>query len=142
MSKIQVPKEILEKAAAEDAMNMTDPRLRPKSAFVTSNMTGTGMRPKSALAKDFPMEESKELAKNFEKSAESKVGRMWVLENYVHEKTRSFFMEAAEDLRHINPTVQQDIEDTIITEGLNTSKDILEHREKYRGFYSHIKPLN
>ena len=131
VSKIQVPKEIMEQAAAEDAMK--DPKFRPKSAFVTSNFNGSGMRPKSALAKDVPMEESKELAKTFEKSAEAKVGRMWVFENYVHEKTKSFFMDAAEELRHVNPSVQQDLEDTIITEGLNPSKDILEHREKYRG---------
>jgi len=129
---MKIPKDILEQAEAEDALN-DDPKLRPKSAFITSNFVSSGLRPKSALAKDPPMEESKDLGKSFEKTAEMKIGRMWILENYVHEQTKSLFMQAAEELRHINVSVQQDIEDNIITEGLNISKDILEHRDKYRG---------
>lgn len=39
----------------------------------------------------------------------------------------------AEDLRHINLSVQQDIQDLLITEGLNLSRQILEHRDQYKG---------
>lgn len=120
----------MEKAEAEEREKA---KMRPQSAFITSNLIGSGLRPKSALAKENPPEESKQRAEEFRRAAEEKHGRIWVLEKYVHEKVRDLFMEASEDLRHINPSVQQDIEDNIITEGLNISKEVLEHREKFRG---------
>lgn len=119
-----------------DSQLENDPKLRPKSAFITSNFVNSGMRPRSALAKDFPLEESKEkMTKGLETIFEAEAGRMWLLENYVDENTKDLFLCAAEELRHINLSVQQDIEDIIITEGLNISREILEHRNKYRGIF-------
>ena len=108
-------------------------KLRPKSALVTSNMINTALRPRSALAKDFQFEESKEAPKFNDVNINKPLDRMWIFEKYVDENIKMLFFEAAEELRHINFSVQQDIEDNIITEGMNISREALEHRDKFRG---------
>ena len=41
---------------------------------------------------------------------------MW--EDYIDPQHKNLLLEGAEELRHINAAVQQDIQDKIITEGL------------------------
>lgn len=49
------------------------------------------------------------------------------------EFNKEMLSDAVEELRHINTAVQQDIQDQIITEGLNIPTSYLEHRELYKG---------
>lgn len=114
-------------------------RIRPQSAFITSNIPNLSNRPRSALAKDIPIEKFEEgknqiSIKETTENVESK--RMWIWERYVDENTKPIFLDAVEELRHINLSVQQDIEDNIITEGLNVGKEALEHRDKFKGSFS------
>ena len=143
---MNIPKEILDSL---DSQTINDLKNRPQSAFVGgTNQMSTTIRPKSALAKDPPQEPFEEtklplkdkLAVNQDYKSQklTQYDRIWVFERYVDEETQPIFYEAAEELRHINLSVQQDIEDSIITEGMNISRDALEHREKYKGFYKKI----
>lgn len=100
---------------------------------MTSNIPDTTNRPKSALAKEVPNEEFKNDS-FFNRKENVPIERMWIFEKYMDENTQMIFLEAAEELRHVNVSVQQDIEDNIITEGLNISKEALEHRDKFKGF--------
>lgn len=43
-------------------------------------------------------------------------GRFWVWEGYFSEKNKEKWLQAAEDLKHINDHVIQDIEDFILLE--------------------------
>lgn len=54
---------------------------------------------------------------------------------------KELLLTAAEQLRHVNQAVQQDIQDLIITEGLNIPTAYLEHRELYKGQYLLFKIL-
>lgn len=55
---------------------------------------------------------------------------MW--DNYLEESSKALMIEAVDSLRHVNIAVQQDIQDVLITEGLNIPASLLEHREKFR----------
>ncbi|EGR27128.1 hypothetical protein IMG5_201530 [Ichthyophthirius multifiliis] len=50
-------------------------------------------------------------------------GRYFLLENFVSEEKKALFESCVEDLRNINPAVQQDIEDTIICYGFTPDKN-------------------
>lgn len=56
-----------------------------------------------------------------------------IFEDYMDEFNKEILLDAVEELRHINTAVQQDIQDQIITEGLNIPTSFLEHRELYKG---------
>jgi hypothetical protein len=52
------------------------------------------------------------------------LGRYWVWENYCDDAFRDKVIESAvEELKHINKAVHQDIEDSIIREGMLPRKE-------------------
>ena len=49
-------------------------------------------------------------------------GRFWIREGYFNEKNQAKWLETAEDLKHINVQVLQDIEDHILLQGFKKEK--------------------
>ena len=62
------------------------------------------------------MEETEEDRKK--KEDEAKYGRFWILDRLVSEEMYNVFLDCVEIIRHINPAVQQDIDDKIILEAM------------------------
>jgi|JI6StandDraft_1071083.scaffolds.fasta_scaffold05651_7 hypothetical protein len=57
-----------------------------------------------------------------EEEERKKYGRYWIWNNYCDEEHRKLFEVCVELLRHINKAVHQDIEDSIIREGMLPNK--------------------
>ena len=78
-----------------------------------------------------------------------KYGRMWMWEGYFNEKNKGVWLETAEQLKHINQHVLQDIEDSILLEGFKKQKrpsDIrdlitVDHKQRVNEMKKNIKDL-
>lgn len=64
------------------------------------------------------------LRKDSIEEEKNSLGRYWIWDNYCDSLFRDKVVEeAVEKLRHVNKAVQQDIEDTIVREGMLPRKD-------------------
>lgn len=73
-----------------------------------------------------------------------KYGRKWIWQNYISENRKDDWTNAAEDLRHINKLVIQDIQDFILIEGFSKQKQtnrkaLAEDIEQLLGFKAENK---
>lgn len=61
-------------------------------------------------------------AKEIEKKEREIYGRYWIWEEYFSEKNEQKWLDTAEELKHVNPQVIQDIEDFLLLKGFKESK--------------------
>ena len=73
-----------------------------------------------------------------EKKERKNYGRLWIWEGYFNEKIKNKWLETADQLKHINEHVLQDIEDSILLKGFGRMKqdsklrDIIDEDNKRR----------
>lgn len=91
-------------------------------------------------------EEARALRKQklLDESEMKKYGRKWIWQNYISENRKNDWTNAAEDLRHINKLVIQDIQDFILIEGFSKQKQtnrkaLAEDIEQLLGFKAENK---
>lgn len=97
------------KEEEKDPKFMTEEELTAKRLKDRENAADIGLTEDQLKEK----EEAKERAK---------YGRFWVWEGYFNESTKDQWLETAEMLKHVNPHVLQDIEDSILLKGFGKEK--------------------